>query len=322
MKLLLANIDYEPLRGVGGHSTDEGMQFQRGLEHAGFVLAGAGYDDGLRNVPSLLERHSPEVVLVHDKRDWDPDSGICFRKGIEFEQLSELAKRKDILKLAVVKDAGSSIDYHRQFCEEIQADAVVTYYHEQSVLKHSPFLKNYQILRTWHTVDDRYLGSIPFPKERKRSVVSGAVSNTYPLRKKVIDNARQLRCDVIRHPGYGNKGSFTPSYLKTISNYRVHVATASAYAFALRKIIESVAVGATPVTNLPAYDCLPEIDGALVRVSQDASISEIREAIDKADREWNVNDAWSWSVIARRHYDLRAMGQRLDAQIAQLKVTA
>jgi hypothetical protein len=58
-----------------------------------------------------------------------------------------------------------------------------------------------------------------------------------------------------------------------------HVATASSYHFALRKIIESVACGCTPVTNLPAYDVLPEIDPVLVRIDDDATEAQIGEAI-------------------------------------------
>ena len=72
--------------------------------------------------------------------------------------------------------------------------------------------------------------------------------------------------DLLEHPGYGNPGSQVETYVKALREYRVHLATASKYGFALRKIIESVAIGCTPVTNLPTYDVLPEIDGALKRI--------------------------------------------------------
>jgi hypothetical protein len=96
-------------------------------------------------------------------------------------------------------------------------------------------------------------------------MVSGAASNAYPLRQRVIRDALDLGVDVLRHPGYGNQGPRTPEYMRHLAGYKVHVATASMYGFALRKIIESVAMGCTVVTDLPAYDVLPEIDGALVQ---------------------------------------------------------
>jgi hypothetical protein len=314
VKLLLANIDYTPGPGCG-HTTDEGDQFQRALEHAGWTLAGAGFGDGCRDVRVLLERFEPELVLVHDKRDLDPASGICFRPGLLPEHLGELAKRRDILKLAVVKDAGSSIEYHRQFCEEIGADGVVTYYHHRSVLNVSPWLKDYLQIRTYHTVDARRCAALNLELPRRRALVSGAVSKTYPLRKLVMDNARQIGVEVLRHPGYRNKGTFTPAYLETLSRYRVHVATCSSYAFALRKIIESVAVGTTPVTNLPSYDVLPAIEGALVRVSPSATLAEVWDAVDAADRTWNLEERLEYAKAAQLFYDFRTQGERLSVAI-------
>lgn len=303
--LVLANVDYRT------HMTDEGDQLQLGLESAGWRLAGAGYGDGLRHVPRLLDRHQPEVVFVQDKRDWDPASGICFRSDVAFQESGALARHAAVKRLAVVKDAGSSIEYHRQFCEEIAAHAVLIYYHERSVLAVSPWLRAYPLVRAYHTVDAVLLEHIDITTARRRALVSGAVSpQVYPLRKQAFEHARKFGIDVMRHPGYNNRRSSTPSYLRALATYRVHVATASVYGFALRKIIESVAVGATPVTNLPSYDVLPQIDAALVRIPPHASLSEVRDAVDHADRTWNLEERREYARRARVWYDWRAMGIR------------
>src|SRR5688572_28038885 len=139
MKLMLANVDYR------SHMTSEGNELQLGLESAGWKLVGAGYDDGCRDVQHLLDRHRPEVVFVQDVRDWSPASPGSFRKDIAFTGIRELAKRKDVVRLTVCKDAGSVQDDQRAFAESINADAIVTYYHAKSVLAVSPWLQNYPL---------------------------------------------------------------------------------------------------------------------------------------------------------------------------------
>ena len=314
MKIVLANMDYRT------HMTSEGNEFQLGLEQAGWTLTGIGFDDR-RDVPELLRHYKPEAIIVHDKRDWDPHSGICYRGGIDFKQLGALASY-DAMKFAVVKDAGSSIDYHRRFCEEIQADAVITYYHESAVTKLSPWMCEYELIRTYHSVDSDLTSMIEINKPRQCAIVSGATSQVYPLRNMVIDRAGDIGCRVLRFPGYGNGRCYTPSYLREISEYRVHIATASAFQFALRKIIESVAVGTTPVTNLPTWDILPQSDEALVRVSENADWREVRDAVDYAERTWNSEERAYFAAKANHFYDYRALGARLSQLIAKVPIVA
>lgn len=302
MNVVLANIDYRQ------HTTDEGDQFQCGLEAAGWKLTGHGYD-GNRHVPTILEKYKPQCVVVHDKRDWDPSSGICFRPEVRFKGLSALMTYPGF-KAVVIKDAGSSIDYHHQFAMETKADALITYYHAESVNKLAPWMRGYPQIRTYHTVD-HLQASEAFRTERKRAIVTGAVSKTYPLRQRVIQNAALMNVDVFKHPGYGNKGSHTSGYLRLLGQYKVHVATASSYGFALRKIIESVAVGAIPVTNLPAYDVLPEIDGALVRVPSDISVHDLNNIITAAAKSWDGEERFYYAQSARMFYDYTQMGHRL-----------
>jgi hypothetical protein len=317
-RLVLANIDYEPtVNGRGGHMTNEGMQLQRGLEVAGWVLAGAGFGDGCRDVPMLIERHRPDIVFVQDKRDWDPSSTGAFRKDIGFTKLSFLAERQEIFKVAVVKDAGTMVDYQRGFCEEIAADAVVNYYSEESVLAGSPWLTNYPRIRTWHTLDPIEVAGIDLRQERKRALVSGAYGQVYPLRCFIIANKRRLRVEQLEHPGYGNRGAHTGRYLRHLAGFKVHLTTSSQFHFALRKIIESVAVGCTPITNLPYSDNLPGIDGALIRIPDEISVGDLCDVIDRAEQAWDFDERFQYAKIAADLYDFRRMGQLLSDDIVR-----
>lgn len=308
-RVMLANIDYR------GHMTNEGNELQRGMECAGWHLSGAGFDD-LRDVPTILEAYSPNVVFVHDKRDWDPANGGCFNKGIGFKRLSVLRDWPGF-KLGVVKDAGSMIDYHRAFIEEMGANAVVTYYHDDTTTKLSPWLLNYKLLRTYHSIDADFCSRNYVPRfaERKTAIVSGAVSGVYPLRQRVFDHARFIGCDTLRHPGYNNHGACTPTYIETIARYKVSIATASAFNFALRKIIEAVAVGAVPVTDLPEWDCLPEIDGALLRVPSTITSPELRDVVRETAAKWDWQERYHWAQRAWRFYDWQVIGERLNEMI-------
>lgn len=306
--VVLANIDYRR------HMTTEGDEFQEGLRSAGWTLCGVGYD-GLTDVPHILDTYRPSRVVVHDKRDWDPQSSIAFRKDIGFTRLSAL-KAYEGFKAVVVKDAASSLPYQKAFYDEVGADAAIVYYHERSARMHGMWLQDRPLIRTYHSVNLDALDGIPLDAPRRDVMVSGAASNAYPLRQRVIRDAAVLGVDVLRHPGYGNLGPRTPAYLSHVAGYRVHVATASMYGFALRKIIESVAVGCTVVTDLPDYDVLPEIDGALVRVRPTAGTDEIKRALEQAVQSWALDARLVWAEKARRFYGHEAIGARLDRALA------
>lgn len=307
MKLVLANIDLKR------HMTDEGEQLQSGLEHAGWTLAGHGYGDGCKDVHDLVIRHRPDIVLVTQREDWDRNLAGCFDPAVSFENVAYLAQC-ECYKAAVIKDSPSGIQ--RTGCREIRADAIVHYYHERAVKALSPWMERYRMIRTYHSVDAEYCGSLDLAQERKRGVVSGASSDVYPIRRMAMANVRGLRIKHHKHPGYGNRGSATRDYLAMLAGYKVHVATASQFGFALRKIIESVAAGCTPVTDLPEWDVLPEIDGALVRIPQGASMDDLKAAIDHAEQSWNLDRALEYAKKTWAYYDYRAAGARLSASLA------
>lgn len=320
IKLVLGNIDYIAHPGGGmGHVTNEGDQLQTGLVHVGWQIAGRGLSIDSIDVRQILDQLKPQVVFVQDYRDWDRNNrGGCFDPSVCFEGIEALADHSEIFKATVVKDAGSMIGYQHNFAKKINANAIVIYYHEQSVTGHSPWLNEYQLIRTYHSVDADVCRDICLTNSRRKGLISGALNPyVYPLRQMVHDNAERLGLSVQGHPGYNNKGCHTNEYLRMLSTYRVHVATASTYGFALRKIIESVAMGCAPITDLPVYDVLPEIDEALVRVPQKCSLDTIAAAINKADREWDLNRAVHFSKLAQAWYDYRAIGQRLSEKITE-----
>jgi hypothetical protein len=306
--VLLANVDYQR------HMTNEGDQFQEGLRAAGWILAGPGYD-GLRDVPTILETYRPDRIIVHDKRDWDPRSDIAFRKDLGFTHLSALRDFRGFTGV-VVKDAASSLAYQRAFYEEVGADAAIVYYHPRSVTTHGSWLTGRPLLRTYHSIGAADVAGIPLNGARKSAIVSGALAKCYPLRQRVVRDAAALGVEVLRHPGYGNTGVHTRGYLRVLAGYRVHIATASTFGFALRKIIESVAMGCTAVTDLPAYDVLPEIDGALVRVRPEIGTAELKTVIDQAIADWDYEERFGWAMRARWFYESEEIGARLDRAIA------
>lgn len=310
-KTVLANIDYRH------HMTDEGDQLQEGLALAGWKLEGWGYPGERVDVHDILSANRPDVVFVQDVRDWREGSPGAFNPNVSFKNIHALAKA-ECKVVTVVKDAGSRVDYQRDFYREIDADAAVIYYHPRSVLELSPWLCGQTLVRTYHSIDAEKCRLVVNKRQRKRAIVSGAINQyVYPIRLEIARNATRYGVDVMGHPGYGNFGTFTPEYLDHLSEYKVSVATASRYGFALRKIIESVAVGCTPVTNLPAYDVLPEIDEALVRIPLHPVQNEISAAIDKADREWDFDRAIYFSERARAFYNWQAVGQRLSDNICK-----
>lgn len=302
MKLLLGNPDYP------AHMTNEGDQFQRGLESAGWHVV-----YGPAHVPDLLDEHQPSHVFVHDKRDWDPASPISFRKDIGYTGLEAL-REFDGPVFTILKDAGSMREYQRAFVEEIDADRVVVFHCHESLDPFLGWLPREKRVRSYLSIDSTEVP--PWRVERERGIVSGAVGgDIYATRKMAMANANALGIDVHRHPGYGNKGSATRRYLYLLSHYRVSVATSSSYGFALRKIIESVAAGCAVVTDLPACDRLPFIDGALYRVPHGCSVDVLRDAIDRAEREWIEDERRAWSGCARIGYDYHMLGMYLDADL-------
>jgi hypothetical protein len=285
------------------------------LVSAGWLIAGHGYGDGCTNIRKLIDRFRPAIVFVNDKRDWSTDSPGCLDPRVSFRQIELLAKYSKIAKATVVKDAGSMRDFQQRFCLEIDATAVVIYYHPRNVLRQSEWLSKYPLIRTYHSVDAMACQQLDLHLQRRRAAVSGALSDIYPLRKRIFQNAETIGCEHINHPGYGNKRCHTTEYLRLLCQYRVSIATASRFGFALRKIIESVACGCAVVTNLPKHDILPKVDEFLVRVPTNATIRQIKGAVDQANENWSTERAIYYARLAQSYYDFRRLGNQLSKDL-------
>lgn len=316
--LVLANHAY------ASHMTDEGLQLQGGLHEAGWRLAGYRYGDGCTDVRVLLSRYTPDHVFVQDKRDWDPTSGCPgATHDTKFEYLTSLRTARARVSV-VVKDAGpEGSRYHEAFCADAGADAVVVYYHPLSIFKYCPWLQQYPLIRTYHSVNLADIPPFAPAHERRPLCGSGAIgsltSDVYPLRARVAVQADQFGMVWLRHPGYQNdRGPDTPKYLSFLNCFKVSFATASAYGFALRKIIEGVACGCTVVTDLPKYDILPEIDRALIRVKPTISDDDLKVVFAEAAATWEAEGRMKWAKRAQDYYHYQAAGKRLSDALSKV----
>lgn len=310
MNLVLANSGYAT------HMTDEGFQLQEGLHYAGWHLCGPGYDN-LRHVRTILNKYKPSNIFVQDKRDWDPDSGCPgAHRYLKFKEINALADSRYAPNVSlVVKDAGpEGSEYHHAFCDEVRPDAVVIYYHPLSVLRYCPWLASYKLIRIHHTIDPYAIPPFAPASERENLCGSGAVmEEVYPLRMRVSAHPQDFGMSWLRHPGYHNdRGPATPLYLRFLNRHKVSFATASAYGFSLRKIIEGVACGCTVVTDLPQFDVLPEIDRALVRIKPTISDADLKLVFQEAIEMWDADGRRKWAEKAIAYYDYRVAGVRLS----------
>jgi hypothetical protein len=305
--IVLANKDYER------HMTDEGNQLQLGLAASGWKLCGWGYD-GLTDVKKIIDTYQPEIVFVQDKRDWDIKSPGTYNKQVHFTNIEYLKECKNIYKVSVVKDAGTVVKYQENFiCNEIDADLVCIYYHENSVTSLSPFLKDRNLCRIYHTIDRTKIPQNII--KEKNFVISGAVSDVYKFRQLLVNNANKLGIDILKHPGYNNTGTSTNNYLNDISKYKFSFATCSNYGFALRKIIEGLACQCRVITNLPEYDILPFINDCIIRVDSNISVNDLQDLLNKEMNNYCGERLIECANKSLMFYDYREQGRMLHERI-------
>lgn len=299
------------------HMTDESFQMQKGFEHAGWRLVGPGFDDSRRDVAAVLRDEKPRRVIIQDHREWHRGYPGAFDKDSHFENYEALADY-DGTVCTILKDAHQDVNYE-WFHQRIGLDIAIHYYHQRAILPHCPWLgggsgQHPDTLRTYHTVD---ADAVPreWPAKRKSWLVSGAmIRRVYPLRRTAKALVGPFEGHEIVHPGYGLIGHRTPGFLKQITDFKVHVCTASVYKYLLRKIIESTACGCVVVTNLPEWDRVPEIDDNLVRVEEE-SPAGLKQAITKALDMWDEPRQREFAEKAIQRFDYRAECKRLDGVI-------
>lgn len=304
------------------HMSDEGWQIMQGLQTWDYSLCGFDCHHNCVDVPCILESYKDlGVVVVQDKREWDPHLPDNQREShAAFQRLNVLAERSDLFNLTILKDSHQRPFYHREAAREQNCHAWIIYYHPRLVSFLSGFVRPKHLIRTYHSFD-KFL--IPEYKATRplEVLLSGAISNHYPLRQKIWNHLTPLeKVTWLRHPGYGNTQTHTPEFLKLLTHYKVSICTASMYGYALRKIFESTACGCRVLTDLPEDEVLPEIDGNLVRVHPDISIEEIKKLLDKMCQEYNPEIQEHYANRAKEYYDYRMVCKRLVDDIEQMRV--
>jgi len=308
------------LKNFERHMTNEGWQMQEGLRGAGYELHGKGYDD-LRDV-GRLHALLGSTVVVQDQREWDPNRAGCFDKDADFVNVGSLASRPDIFRVAVHKDVHQDQAYHRASHAAIQPHAWITYYHTDIVLLLCPWLRREHVIRTTHTVDPAKVAWTE-ASLRRRCLLSGSMSAYYPLRQRCRTLAQQGELgdvEVLRHPGYNDRGSQTDTYLQILSRYRAAICTASRLGFSLRKLIEATCCGARVITDLPVDDVMgPGVEQNLTRVPRDIGAAELKAVIDELNATYDEERQRRLATWATEVYDYREVGRTLAHSIETLR---
>lgn len=307
------------VEGMRHHMTDEGWQLFQGLESAGCTLHGFQIGPGWTDVPLILSQTNPDVVVVQDQREWEGMTADRRQdKRVRFRRAEALRHRPDVFTVTVLKDAQNNPPYHEASAAGMGAHAWIVYYHPAVVAHVAPYLRPPHLVRTYHTVDRALVP--PYRDRGRGCLLSGAVSNAYPLRQRIFKQVERLpESTLLLHPGYHQRGCATPRFLQTLSQYRVALCTSSVYGYALRKIIEATACGCRVITDLPTDEVLPEIDGNLIRVSPDVSVEELGTVITQALALYNPTLQAEWAARTCAWYDYRYQGARLVEAIERLR---
>lgn len=301
------------------HMTDEGWQIFDGLQYAGYDLW--GYNLPPREstyIPIILSKSNPSVCVVQDKREWDVPLGNFRESRAKFFNTEVLAGRTDIFKVTILKDSHQKPEYHAEAAQEIGCHAWIVYYKPSVVKGLSGFVRSQHLIRTYHTIDPILVPE--YTAERRGCLLSGAVSNAYPLRRLLFDNIRRLYdTTALRHPGYHRSGCATPSFLKLLSQFKVAICTASIFKYALRKMIEATAAGCVVITDLPEDDQLPEIDANLYRVPPNTSVEFMSQLVRRLINEYNPERQKYYADCAKTYYDYHEECKRLAYKLEELR---
>lgn len=310
------------------HITDEGWQIFYGLAHHGYLLAGhrclINHTD-VRQILNVLggTGEPARVILMQDKREWDVghDGKREWREPLaRFTNVETLRSHTDIFKLTILKDAHQRPEYHAYSATEIGCHAWIVYYHPDRVAQLAPYVRKEHLIRTYHTIDPDLFPAYT-PNGRNGCLLSGAVSDAYPLRKRLVSQRAHFGSDLIylKHPGYNRNGCRTTELIRHMSTCKVAICTASVYGYALRKIIEATAAGCAVLTDLPVNDRLPCIDGNLVRIPSDTPVKEVAKIVRSMLNSYNAEAQEHYASVARKRYDYRTECGRLAGAIEDMR---
>lgn len=313
------------LKSFDRHMTDEGHQLQRGWQRGGVELWGRGYHGVFDCVDAktIVAKTSPSLCIVQDRREWDRKRPGCLDRNAGFKNTHCLRGCSGIFRMTVLKDSHQDPAWTHGSHEFLQPHAWFIYYHPSIICHLASWLRPEHCIRVFHTVDQY---AVPdYSNDRAGILLSGAITpQVYPLRWALRShwrkNGRELSgVTVMSHPGYNAKGHKTPSFLRELSRFKVSICTTSIYGYALRKIIEAVACGCVPITDLPVDDVLPEIDAALVRIPVGTKPAGVFDLCRQVELEYDADKAEHFSKKALEFYDWRASGLRQIEAVEQLQ---
>lgn len=298
------------------HTSSEGWEIMAGLESAGYLLAGHRLPYGETDVPGILAQKRPGVVFAQDEREWQGmTADRRLDPAVRFRRIEALRERPDVFVGTILKDAHQRPDFHRASAERMGAHFWVVYYHPQIVKHLAPYVRSEHLIRTYHSVAPENVPPYQH-KGRRGCLLSGALSSAYPLRMLLARNLDQLPdADLLKHPGYHQRGAHTPEYLRILSRYKVAICTVSRYAYCLKKIIEATAAGCMVITDLPVTDRLPAIDCNLVRVEPCVRPHHIGQLLAQLYEEYDPERQEWLAHASKTVYDWRAQGVQLALSI-------
>lgn len=300
------------------HMTDEGWQITHGLSLNGYRHCGFGLDEPETNVRRLLQKYSPDTLVIQDIREWDVKRGDFRQVEARFIDVAAMAADPEVFRLTILKDSHQQPYYHRQAAEDMGCHAWIVYYNPRIVKHLAPYVRTEHLVRTTHSIDSELIPA--FVENRpKGCLFSGAVSDCYPLRKRMRNARAQLPMDVLNHPGYHRNGSVVPQFLQTLSQYKVAICTSSTFGYSLRKLIEATCCGCRIITDLPVDEVLPVVEENLVRIPTDLPIPYIARAIKEAEAGYDFEKQRDMAERAAAFYDYREVTRRLAEDISELK---
>lgn len=304
---------------MADHMSNEGYEIFRGLEKSGYQLWGRSAPNDSTDVITILVVANPSVVVLQDKREWDRESPGFRKKDEHFDNVSLLSGRDDVFKLTILKDSHARPKYHRESADEIGCHAWVIYYHPRIVKHLAPYVRTDHLIRTYHTIDPAWVPTYS-PDHRDGCLLSGAVSDVYPLRRRLVRDLDLLPdTHVLKHPGYHRRGCCNKEFMNVLSHYKVAVCTSSVYGYTLRKIVEATACGCRVITDLPVDEVLPYIDQNLYRIRPGTPSRHVGELIGKLTRGYDSEFQRVMAERAVEYYDYRLVTEWLAKDIEDLR---
>jgi hypothetical protein len=318
------------------HMTSEGFELFQALGSNGYLLGGNGFEINSSDYSRILKeytslrKHIPGTVVINDKREWRRESNRNNPDAF-FTHLDKLKESTSTFKVNIVKDAQGDRDMHQFSVDEVGAHAWIIYYNPKIVTYLAPYLRPQHLIRTYHTVNPKDVPEFKSSERKNKALLSGAISKHYPLRERIASNTHTIcsrrnlmgrglkNIDILPHPGYSNQKTYTPSYLQTLSKYKVAITTSSLYGYALRKIIEATACGCICISDLPSDEAMPIIDGNIVRIHPSIEINDLQEIVNHAISKWNEEEQAFYAKRASEFYDYRAEGFRLIHKIEEMR---